>query len=101
MDINVIIEKANGLPPAPRILPTLNRLLNDPDAAVDEIVGIIRLGPVLSANVIKYANSTEVGRRNPTHSLTDAIMTIGIEEGDSMSSCPLTQLMNRGKMQAT
>ena len=80
MNIDEIVSKASDLPAATRLLPRLNQLLHNLDASADDIVEIIRLGPILSARVIQYSNSSAVAMETPTSELNVAISRIGLNQ---------------------
>jgi HD-like signal output (HDOD) protein len=57
------IDKAQHLPPAPRILPQLMQLLNRSDVGSREVVDLIIYDPALTVSVIRTANSAYLAAR--------------------------------------
>jgi HD-like signal output (HDOD) protein len=68
----------DDLPPAPKILHTLGRLIAAPDTSLEKIAGVLRLEPGLSARVVRMANSTHFGSSVPVDSIMEAIQRVGL-----------------------
>ena len=56
------MKQLRDLPPAPKVLQKLQRLIADPKATLQKIAEVIALEPGLSARVVQMANSTHFGR---------------------------------------
>jgi len=66
------------LPPAPKVLHTLQRLLNKPETSIDDIAEIVRLEPGLSARVVRMAKSVHFGRGAQVDTIVEAIQRVGV-----------------------
>lgn len=74
-----LVKKLQDLPPAPKILQTLQKLVADPETTIEKIAGVIKLEPGLSARVVRMANSTQFGGRTPVETIMEAIQRVGLE----------------------
>ena len=72
------MRKLTELPPAPKVLHTLQKLLATPDVALDSIAAVVTLEPGLSAKVVRMANSTHFGRGAPVEEIMEAIQRVGM-----------------------
>lgn len=72
------MRKLTDLPPAPKVLHTLQRLLAKPDIALAQVADVVRLEPGLSAKVVRMANSTHFGRGAPVEDIMDGIQRVGL-----------------------
>jgi putative nucleotidyltransferase with HDIG domain len=67
------------LPPFPQVAIRLLDLLSREEAAMKEIVGLVRLDPAFGAELLRLANSAAFGFRHQIDSLSHAITLIGTE----------------------
>ncbi len=74
------IDKAQHLPPAPRILPQLMQLLGRSDVGSREVIDLIIYDPALTASVIRTANSAFLGGRLQVANLHEAVTRLGLSE---------------------
>jgi len=74
------IAKIERFSPAPRILSQAMRLLQNPDADLDQITRIIRSDAALMADILRGANSAYYGLGEKVSSLERAIQKIGFVE---------------------
>ncbi len=80
MNAESLIARVPNLPsPAPAIARLLN-LLTRPDIDNDNVVGILKQDPVLSAKVLAISNSAAFGLASPVKSLDEAMMYLGYAE---------------------
>jgi putative nucleotidyltransferase with HDIG domain len=75
--ITELAHKVAGLAPAPEHLPRLSELLRDPNANLEEVEGIIRRDPNLTASILKWCNSATYRGAEPVETVEDAIMRMG------------------------
>lgn len=75
-----LIAKLDTLPPTPPILPRLLALLRNPNADPSEIVGMIKLDPSLTVQVLRLSNSVYFATGMPSDDLEEAIGRIGYRE---------------------
>ena len=57
-----LVRKLVDLPPAPKVLHTLQRILLKEDTTIEDIAEVVRLEPGLSARVVRMAKSVHFGR---------------------------------------
>lgn len=78
--IDDYISKVRYLPPAPRVVPELMKLLGEPDIDSDKVVRLISLEPSLTANVLRVCNSAYFASALPTTDLSEAITRLGFQQ---------------------
>ncbi len=78
--IDDYIEKVRYLPPAPRIVPELMKLLNQPNVNSSRVVKLISYEPALTANVLRVCNSACFGGAVPTTDLQEAVTRLGFSQ---------------------
>src|ERR1700676_2052255 len=69
---------ADGLSPAPRILPRLLVLLADPDNDISQMVDLICFDPGLTSKLLRACNSAFVGLPEPASDVGEAINRLGV-----------------------
>lgn len=74
------IRNLRHLPPAPRVVPELMRLLNQPDLDSSKIVSMISYDPSLTANVLRISNSAYFAAAMPTSDLQEAVTRLGFQQ---------------------
>jgi putative nucleotidyltransferase with HDIG domain len=72
-----IISKISAFPTLPVMVNRLLYVLNDQDAASSDVCKVIQYDPALTANVLKAANSSFLGFRQPVNSLAEATFRLG------------------------
>lgn len=77
LDRSTIITLGSALPPAIGIFGRLEALLRQPDAGLDEIVGLVRVDPALTFQIIRLGNSAFYGLKSRCDSLEEAVARIG------------------------
>lgn len=75
-----LIEEAKKLPCAPWLLPKLLDLLEDRDAAAEQIESLIKLDSGLATATLRLANSAYFGNATPCDTFSDAIVRLGFRE---------------------
>ena len=78
--IDDYIKSVRYLPPAPRVVPDLMKLLNQPDVDSSRIVRMISVEPSLTANVLRVCNSAYFGSSLPTTDLQEAVTRLGFQQ---------------------
>lgn len=71
---------ARRLPSSPRVYGALEAALRSPDVAVDAVVNVVRVDPILAARVVRAANSPVFRRGEPLEHLDAAIGRVGLRE---------------------
>lgn len=73
-----LVRKLDGLPAAPKVLYTLQRLLASDSTSIDTIADVVKLEPGLSARVVRMANSVQFGRGVQIDTILEAIQRVGL-----------------------
>jgi len=73
-----LVRRLKNLPPAPKVLHKLQQLLANPDTTMEQIAGVVKLEPGLSARVVQMAQSTKFGRGAQIDSITEAVQRVGL-----------------------
>lgn len=74
------LRNLRHLPPTPRVVPELMRLLNQPDVESSKIVNVISYEPALTANVLRVSNSAYFAAATPTADLHEAVTRLGFQQ---------------------
>ena len=75
-----IINAAQELPGAPRLLVELGILVNNPSTDASEVTELLKRDPSLAARIIRMANSAAYGRAEPVSSVESAVTCVGFAE---------------------
>jgi RNA polymerase sigma-70 factor (ECF subfamily) len=75
-----ILEIARSLPPAPRVFGELDRLLRDPNTALEPIAALLKRDSSLAAQIIRVSNSAAIGGEQKTGSVEEAVARVGFRE---------------------
>lgn len=73
----VILEQAQALRPLPQAVLDLARTVNAPDTGLKDVAECLRTDPVLTAVVLREANSAFVGAREPAATIEAAVVRLG------------------------
>lgn len=79
-ELDEYINKVKHLPPAPRVLPQLLTLLNQPDIDSGRVVNLITFDPSLTASVLQVCNSAFYAGSAATTDLQEAVTRLGFRE---------------------
>lgn len=74
----LLVRRLEDLPPAPKVLHTLQRLIAHPDTTIEKIADVVKLEPGLSARVVRMASSAHFGRGARVDTIVEAIQRVGI-----------------------
>lgn len=74
----MLVRRLEDLPPAPKVLHTLQRLIAAPETSLEKIAEVVKLEPGLSARVVRMANSVQFGRGASVESIMEAIQRVGM-----------------------
>ncbi|MBW1676577.1 MAG: HDOD domain-containing protein [Deltaproteobacteria bacterium] len=80
IDIEAIIKSIKKLPPFPNVATKALKILDDPDASVDQLISIIQYDQAITANVLKLCNSAYYGLRRQVRSLREGLVLLGNAE---------------------
>jgi HD-like signal output (HDOD) protein len=75
-----LIEVAQGLPAAARLLVELGQLIRNPAAETRDVTAVLRRDPALVSRLIRLANGSVYARAEPASSLEEAVACIGFAE---------------------
>lgn len=75
-----LIEVAQGLPAAARLLVELGQLIRNPDTDTRDVTAVLRRDPALVSRLIRIANGATYARAEPAASLEEAVSCIGFAE---------------------
>jgi len=90
-----VLQIADALPSAPKVLAELNALLQDPNNGLDEVSGKLRLDSGLTARVLRIANGIVYNQGDPVASLEEALARVGFKEVYRLAGlASVAQLMN-------
>jgi HD-like signal output (HDOD) protein len=73
-----LVKRLHDLPPPPKILHSLQRLIAREETTIGTIAGVIKLEPGLSARVVRMANSAHFGGRTQVESIMEAVQRVGL-----------------------
>ncbi len=75
-----ILINAKMMPAMSSTIIKLGRLINDPDAEMEDIVQALQLDVGITANVLKLANSAAIGIPRQVSSVQEAVVRIGLKQ---------------------
>lgn len=75
--IDDLLNRAESLPPAPRLLPQLLAALSDMDADIAQVVELITYDPALTAKVLQVCNSAYYALPMRVSTVSDAVNRLG------------------------
>jgi len=74
----LLVRELDDLPPTPRVLQSLQRMIADPDAMLVDMGDMVALEPGLSARVVRIANSAVFRRGAKVDNILEAIQRVGL-----------------------
>lgn len=80
VDLQTLIDSKIDLPPAPQILPKLQKVVNDEDSSIFDIIDLIKVDASLTTQIIRLSNSAYFGVLEPSNSLEEAITRVGFSQ---------------------
>jgi HD-like signal output (HDOD) protein len=72
-----LVRALKAMPPLPRTVHRVLDLVRDPDWSIDELVGLVRVDPTLTARILKLCNSALYSLSAEVASVADAVAWIG------------------------
>ena len=79
MTIESLFSETPNLPNIPKVIQTLIEKFNDPNSNTDEISKKIQMDQVLSAKIMRLANSARYGAGRKIASIDSAVVMLGID----------------------
>ncbi|MES2149060.1 MAG: HDOD domain-containing protein [Pseudomonadota bacterium] len=77
MTLEALLQNPNALPTAPKVVEQLISSFNDPDVSVDAIARTLSTDPVLSAKLLRLANSAYYHVSRSIGTVDDAVRMLG------------------------
>lgn len=77
IDFKTIIKSMGELPPSPVVATKLLELLAKPDLKIRELANAVSLDPVISARLMRMANSAMYGQQKQINSVDRALIVVG------------------------
>ena len=82
-----LLNNATALPSIPRIVHQVLKELDNEDPNPRNVVMLVSTDPVLTARIIKLANSAMFATRHGIHSLADAVNLLGFTQLRASCDC--------------
>ncbi len=79
LTIDQLLEESTRIEPVPQVIHQLMDLAEDPDVPTSEITELIVYEPVVTANLLKLANSAAFGFKRKIDSIFDAVVLMGLK----------------------
>lgn len=80
ISLEQIVEGIVNLPPTPRILPKLQKLLRDPDSSIHDIISLVKVDAPMTAQIVRLSNSAYYNTGERVQSLEEAVNRLGFRE---------------------
>jgi HD-like signal output (HDOD) protein len=80
ISLEQIVEGIVSLPPTPRILPKLQKLLRDPNSSIHDIISLVKIDAPMTAQIVRISNSAYYGAGEAVQSLEEAVNRLGFRE---------------------
>ena len=79
LSMDRLLKESERIEPVPQVIHQLMTLADDPEAPVSEITELILYEPVITANLLKLANSAAFGLKKHVDSVFDAVVKLGLK----------------------
>ena len=79
LTVNQLLKESDRIEPVPQVIHQLMDLVNDPETPVEEITELILYEPVVTANLLRVANSAAFGLKRRVDSVHDAVVLLGLK----------------------
>ena len=79
VSLDQLIRESERIEPVPQVIHQLMDLVDDPDVPVSEISELILYEPVVTANLLKLANSAAFGFKKKVDSVHAAVVLLGLK----------------------
>jgi HD-like signal output (HDOD) protein len=73
-----ILKEIKALPPLPKSVMEIQRITNDPDSSIRDLVEVVKQDPMLTANLLKAANSPLYGFTRQIKNVDQAVSLFGM-----------------------
>jgi len=75
---NLILRQIKNLPPLPKSVIEVQKITSDPNASIKDLVKVIKEDPMMSANLLKVANSPLYGFTRQIKTVDQAVALFGM-----------------------
>ena len=75
-----LLKESERIEPVPQVVHQLMELAEDPETPISEITDLILYEPVVTANLLKLANSAAFGLKRKVDSVHDAVVMLGTKQ---------------------
>ncbi len=79
LTLDRLLKESERIEPVPQVIHQLMDLVDDPEVPVSEITELILYEPVVTANLLKLANSAAFGFKKKVDSVHDAVVLLGLK----------------------
>jgi len=79
LSLDQLLKESERIEPVPQVVHQLMGLVDDPDVPVSEITELILYEPLVTANLLKLANSAAFGFKRKVDSVHDAVVLLGLK----------------------
>ncbi|HIQ50801.1 MAG TPA: HDOD domain-containing protein [Nautiliaceae bacterium] len=73
-----IIEQIKALPPLPKSIVEVQKIINNPNSSIADLIKVIKEDPMLTANLLKVANSPLYGFRGKIKTIAQVVSLLGM-----------------------
>jgi HD-like signal output (HDOD) protein len=80
LSLDRLLKESERIEPVPQVVHELMNLVDDPEVPVSEITNLITYEPVVTANLLKMANSAAFGLKKKVNSVHDAVVRLGLKQ---------------------
>jgi len=79
LSLERLLKESERIEPVPQVIHQLMDLVDDPEVPVSEITELILYEPLVTANLLKLANSAAFGFKKKIDSVHDAVVLLGLK----------------------
>ena len=79
LTIDQLLKESERIEPVPQVIHQLMDLVDDPEVPTSEITALILYEPIVTANLLKLANSAAFGFKKKVDSVHDAVVLMGLK----------------------
>lgn len=79
LTLDRLLKESERIEPVPQVIHQLMALVDDPEVPVSEITELILYEPLVTANLLKLANSAAFGFKKKVNSVHDAVVLLGLK----------------------
>ena len=80
LSLTDLLKESEQIEPVPQVIHQLMELVEDPEVPTSEITELILYEPVVTANLLKLANSSAFGFKRKVESVHDAVVMLGLKQ---------------------